>query len=215
MNRHQLNLSACTQHLDRWVLLEKQLAFLQSAFDDLPELLLRFVQRVPQRSNEPRWQDAESFLRWLTRRFEMTAEQRDHVLCQRARHAIERKAARLRIPYLRFLECSSVAKQLLGLIDGANGARIIVNPVHAWACFRTPALLDGLLKPPAGVLFNALSGQIHVSVPSADDRRRLRQLALLGPVTLAEWRQLEPGTEHEQLLKFIRYWTEQGMVAFL
>jgi hypothetical protein len=194
-------------------LLEKQLDFLKPAFEELADLLDEYVQAVPFHAADVGTQDPDRFLRWLTRRYEVTAEQRDYIFCQRARHAVERKARQQRLDYMHFLERWSLVQQLLPDLDSNTSLRVVVNPILAWARFHTPALLGTTVKPPAMVLFHAFREQTLVAVPSRTDRKLLRQLSRLGPVTLEEW--ADHGLSREELIDFVHRWAPEGVLALV
>src|SRR5262245_39962581 len=92
----------------RFEKLTDQLDFVAPAFDDFPGLIDAFIRSQPLVAYDTGASDGEQMLLWLTRTQNCTAEQLDHIACQRGRHAVEDLARCNRLGHTRFQELHSV-----------------------------------------------------------------------------------------------------------
>lgn len=194
--------------------LDNQLAFVAQAFDDFDELLRAYVRAVPLAAYATTTSDGDGFLDWLGRARSLTAEQHDYVACQRARHAVEGAARRNRPGHVLFQELAGVAGRLAEELDANPRLRVVLNPIHAWSRFLTPALLGGEAWPPADVLFFAVGNEISTAVLTPRGRAFVRRLARSGPRAAAEWLHGLGPTGRENFVSTCRQLAEVGLLAF-
>jgi hypothetical protein len=145
---------------------------------------------------------------------ELTPEQRDYVVCQRARHAVEDEARANRLGHVRFQELRSVADRLAAELDSNRRLRVHLNPIRAWALFMTPALLDEDASLPAAVLLFAVGNSISTAVLEPTGRSLVQELAACGPCTLDEWADRSWQADRDTLVEFCRDLAGMGLVAF-
>lgn len=194
--------------------LRRQLESVAPAFEDFEERLNEFHRSVPLAAYATTDTDADRLLAWLEREGGLTLEQRDHVACQRARHAVEAKARRKRVAYVRFQELASTAASLADDLGVNPGLRIHLNPIRARAKFVTPALLDEDAKPPADVMFFAHAGEISAAILDRRAKRLARELARLSPTTLDEWLYNGTRADSDELIAWCCDLAGMGLVAF-
>lgn len=197
----------------RGELLRMQLDFVAGAFPDFEDLLAAYFDEQPPAAGDTT-ADAARFLGWVERAGSPTPEQRDHVACQRARHAVEAEARKHRAGHLRFQELWSVAARRADEIDRVPGPRAHLNPIRVWSQFTTPALLDGDATLPADVLFFAAGEAIRTAVLEHQGRALVEELAWCGPRTLDEWAARSRHADREELVAVCRDLAEMGLVAF-
>lgn len=212
--RQQMWLFADENFAKRREKLQAQLALVEEAFDGLDGLLRRYVGEVRSAAYDTVASDADRFLRWLERAAELTPEQRDHVACQRARHAVEAAARQDRWAYVRFQELWSVADRLAEELGNNPDLVIHLNPSRAWSRFTTRALLDEESAVPAEVLFFAAGGEVRTALLEPAGQTLVRELASLAPCTLGEWAGLSTRADRDELAAFCRDLSSMGLVAF-
>lgn len=193
--------------------LRMQLDFVAGAFADFGNLLAAYLGEEPPAAGDPT-ADAARFLGWVERTCDPTPEQRDHVACQRARHAVEAEARRDRIGHLRFQELWSGTAGRADEIDRVPGLRVLLNPIRVWSRFTTPALVDDDVALPADVLFFAAGDAIRTAALEPHGRALVEELASCGPCTLDEWAGLSRHADREGLVDLCRDLAEMGLVAF-
>jgi hypothetical protein len=198
----------------RFELMKEQLAFVAGAFPNMDDLLADYLSEHPMAAFDTGTTDGDRFLGWLGQTQKLTRVQRDYLACQRARHAVEEAGRKLRRAHLRFQELWSVADDLSGQLGGSAGLRIHLNPVRAGARFRTRALLDRDLSPPADVLFFPVRHVIHAAVLDGAARAVVDNLAAAGPCTLDEWAALGAPLGREELIPLGRDLAATGLIAF-
>jgi hypothetical protein len=198
----------------RYEKLQKQLEFVAGAFDDLNDLINDYIENEPLAAYDTGDGDGERFLLWLERQRPLTAEQRDHVTCQRARHAVEDVARKDRRGHVRFQERWSVATQLAAELETNARLRICLNPIRVAARFETAALLDEDAALPADVLFFPVGNSVRTAVLEPGVAELLEELAGWEPCTLAQWACLSRHADRDELVALSRDLAEMGLVAF-
>jgi hypothetical protein len=198
----------------RFELIRQQLEFVAGAFTNIDDLLSDYMSEHPMAAFDTGTTDGDRFLGWLEQMQKLTRVQRDYLACQRARHAIEEAGRNLRRAHLRFQELWSVADDLSGQLGASAGLRIHLNPVRAGARFRTRALLDRDVSPPADVLFFPVRRVINVAVLDDAARAVVDDLAVAGSCTLDEWVALGAPLCREELIPLCRDLAATGLIAF-
>jgi hypothetical protein len=204
----------------RFEKLQRQLEFVQPAFDDFADLLVAFIRELPLAAYDTGTSDGDRFLEWLESRRRLTPEQNDFVVCQRSRHAVEDEGRRNRLGHVRFQELVSMANELAGELGVNRNLQIHLNPIRVWGRFETQALLDDNAEPPADVLFYASGNEVRTAVLETDGTRQVRELEVLSPCTLESWSDAsasmadrEPRSA-DDFVEFCRDMAEIGLVAF-
>lgn len=191
-----------------------QVGLLQSAFDNLEELLTEYIHEVPLAAYDTGCSDGDRFLQWINLTHVTNPEQQDHLACQLARHEVEHVARLNRLAHIRFQELRSMTNRLTDDLQTNPKLRIHLNPIRTWATFQTQRLLDEEAKAPADVLLFADSHQIRVSAFDAAGKSIVETLASHGPFTLTEWKRLDRSTSRSDLIEFCLDAAEMGLVAF-
>jgi hypothetical protein len=194
--------------------LEWQVEFVMPAFKDMAKLMEDYMRAQPLAAYASAASDGEGFLVWLEQTRKLTPVQRDHVVCQRVRHAAEAAARANLCGHLRFQELWSVAGTLAADLDDNPGLLVHLNPIHAWAQFTTRALVDEEATLPAEVVFFPVGSAIHTAVLEPDARAGVEALARCGPCTLSRWQTAVGDADREELIALGRDLAALGMVAF-
>jgi hypothetical protein len=203
----------------RFEKLQRQTEFVADAFAEFDELLVEFMRHHPLSAYDTGTSDGERCLRWLERTGELSPEQRDYIICQRARHAVEESARSNRLAYVRFQELWSTSDLLIDEIGSNPDLRIYLNPIRIWSRFETQVLLDADCETPADVLFFPVQGDIRTALLEPSGYRRVRALAELSPCMIETWVEAPSADRsdratHSQLIEFCRDLAEMGLVAF-
>jgi hypothetical protein len=198
----------------RCALLGMHLKFLRQAIDDLDERFKAYSRQQTLQAYVHDSEDAQRFLDWLRREGRLTAEQRDHVACQAARLEVEAQALADRRAHVRFQELWSVSEELAAELEANPDLRVHLNPLRAWACFHTRALLDEEASVPAQVLFFAVGRDIHTAVLEEEGKALVEELAGLAPCTVASWAAVSRHAGAEELTALCRDLSDMGLVAF-
>jgi len=203
----------------RFEKLQRQTEFVAGAFTEFDELLVEFIRHYALSAYDTGASDGERCLRWLERTRELSPEQRDYIICQRARHAVEESARKNRLAYVHFQELCSTSSQLLEEVGCNPDLRIYLNPIRIWSRFETRALLDDDSETPADVLFFPLQGDIRTTVLEPVGYRRVRALAELSPCMIETWVEAPSANRRDratqsQLIEFCGELAEMGLVAF-
>lgn len=170
----------------RFEKLSDQLEFVAEAFDDFEHMIEVYVRSQPLGPYDSAVNDAEKMLLWLLDKRPLSPVQRDYVLCQRARHAVEELARCHRKGHVAFQRLRRTQPADVQQID-FGGTVLHVNPIRANATFVSRALLDSASDPPTEVLFFPDGHEIVTAVLEPDALRALLTLATIEPCTLAEW----------------------------
>lgn len=192
--------------------LSRQVEFVAEQFEDFEPLIVEFIKAHPLAALSNGAQDGDRLLEWLLQEHEVSDEQLDYIVCQRARHAIEQLAHQRRLDYVRFHERSSLLDELLCQLASDPLLRIYLNPIHTWARFVTPVLLEDA-QPPANVLFFASRGQVATALLELEGQTLINELADFEPCTLAEWSSLTQLADRHQLEELCRDLAEMGLVC--
>lgn len=204
----------------RYKKLQVQLEFVQPAFDDFEDLLEAYVHEFPLSAYDTGTSDGDRFLAWLESHRELTPEQRDFVICQRSRHAVEDEGRRNRLGHVRFQELASLTSELVGELDSNPNLQVHLNPIHVWGRFQSKALLDEDAEPPADVLFYASDNEVRTAVLEPEGQQLAHELATLSPCTLDQWAALgnsfadRESRSQNELASFCRDMADIGLVAF-
>jgi hypothetical protein len=203
----------------RFEKIQKQVEFVGDAFDTLDELISDFVVSTAPAAYDTGVDDGEQFLRWLETAHRPTAEQRDYIACQRARHAVEDVARRNRILHIHFQELLSTAESLGAELETNRTLRIHLNPVRAWSQFETRTLLDDGAELPAVVLFYAVGNDVRTALLEPEGIARVREFEEAGDGTLESWWARNrwsgnPVGSSAELAEFCRDLAGIGLVAF-
>jgi hypothetical protein len=194
--------------------LARQLEFVEPQFAEFESLLIDYIRAKPLMALDDGIQDADRMLVWLMAHRELTAEQRDYIVCQRARHAIEELARRHRLDYVRFHERFSLVDQLLARLESDPSLRIHLNPIRRWTRFTTSALLEETTPPPASVLFFGSQGAVASAVLELEGQTLINELADLQPCTLDEWAALTQLVDRQRLVEFCHDLARMGLICF-
>lgn len=195
----------------RFEKLSDQLEFVAEAFDNFERQIEVFVREQPLSAYDTGVSDGERMLLWLLDKRSLTPVQRDYVLCQRARHAVEELARCHRAGHLRFQRLRGLQPADVAGID-LNQVRLHVNPIRANSTFITSALLDSLSEPPTEVLFFPDNHEIATAVLEPFALQSLHKLAAIEPCTLQQWAD-ELGCELSALVEIARELLEVGLLA--
>ena len=199
----------------RFEKLDKQLELVKEVFgEQFEEYAVEFIKALPLGAYDSGQYDGEKFLAWLVENKPLTPEQRDHIACQRARHAIENMGRNQRLAHVRFQEIASLAEQLVDELETNPGLQIHLNPIRVWSKFETGALLGEEIDSPIDVLFFAVRNETSTAVLEENGRNLVEELATLAPVTLATWAAISEFADREELVELCRDLAEMGLVAF-
>lgn len=211
--REQMCLFAEENIDKRFEKLENQLEFVAEAFPDLGDLLGRYLEE-PQLAYDTVITDAQRFLTWLTRTQNPTAEQRDFIVCQQARHELDLLAREKRVAHVRFQDLSGMASRVVEDLPTDPNLKIYLNPIRRWEMFETRALLDEEAEVPACVLFYAVGDQVTTAVLDSAGKELIEELAGIEPCTLDGWAEHNGAVPREELIEFCAGLADMGLVAF-
>ena len=203
------NLDKRLEKLDKSLELVKE-----SLGEQFEEMAVEFIKSLPMGAYDSGQYDGEKFLVWLVENKSLTPEQRDHVACQRARHAIESMGRNQRMAHVRFQEYGSLAEELANELETNPGLQIHLNPIRVWSKFETGELLGEEVDEPIDVLFFAVRNETSTAVLEDDGRELVEELATLSPVSLATWVALSEHADRDELIELCRDLAEMGLVAF-
>ncbi|HZL91506.1 MAG TPA: hypothetical protein VFB96_24265 [Pirellulaceae bacterium] len=199
----------------RFEKLADQLEFIAPAFDDFAGLIEAFIRNQPLAAYDTGASDGEQMLLWLTRTQPCTAEQLDHIACQRGRHAVEDLARCNRLGHTHFQELRSVTpseeRELRLLL--ACGVTLHLNPIRIWTTFHTRVLLDDEAGVPAAVILFPVGSEIAIAVLEDDARPLVSELARLGPCSLAQWSAVTTRADSDRLEELVGDLAGLGLVA--
>lgn len=222
-NVARLKILAATQQEDRYSdtanetsrrldELKNACALLADGFNEFDGMIETYVQEVPLHVRDSESRDCNRFLLWLERRVELSDEQRDFIINQQSRHAVEFVALKQRIAHMRFQEIAR-GGETVDLKSTKQLAKYVhLNPVHVWATFETHAFLDEETPVPATVLFYPANDEIRTAVVSENAKRILRNLER-GPQKLRTLIRQTSRSERDSLLETINELISQRVIA--
>jgi len=199
--------------------LQRQLEFAFDAFEDTEDLLIKFIKEQPLASYDTGASDGECMLKWMEQTMDLSPEQCDHIACQRARHALEDVARKMRVPHIHFQEILGMAETVGDDLEGNPNLRVHLNPIRVWSRFETPVLLDEDAEVPADVLFFPVGSDIRTAVLEDSGRLRVEVLEQLGACSFERWAEELDDREgmevdREELIAFAKDLAEMGLLAF-
>ncbi len=194
--------------------LQRQCNFVVKAYPELAAPIVDYAREVAVGAYDRGSSDGDGFLRWLIDNHALSAEQLDHVTCQRARFEVEALAREDRRGHVQFQEYRSVARYLAGEVDRNPRLRIHLNPIRAWVWFHTPALVGEETALPARVVFFPTGSDIAATLVESQGQVLVEELASRDPLTLGEWVNVTESATRCQLLTFCRDLAAAGLVAF-
>ena len=145
-----------------------QAALLEDVVSDLEDRVIAYVQELPLAAYDTGCTDGDRFLQWLDESNELTDEQTDYLVCQRARLQLEDVARSNRLGHVRFQELWSLKDSLLGELDESTRLNVHLNPIRCSVVFRTTALLDEDDITPAEVVVFACRNDMRTAVFQAE-----------------------------------------------
>ena len=166
--------------------LSDQLESVAGAFDDFERLIEVYVRQHPLAAFDTSASDGERMLLWLLDKRALSPVQRDYVLCQRGRHAVEELARCHRTGHVEFQRLRR--RQPTGSEYVTDPTTLLhVNPVRANATFITQALLDPRSQPPTEVLFFPDGAEIATVVLEPKALAAVLTLAGMAPCSFEAW----------------------------
>ncbi len=191
-----------------------QVELLRDVFDELEELVVEYVKTLPLAAYDTGCSDGERCLRWIEDEHRPTPEQRDYIVCQRSRHAIESIARSKRLAHVQFQDLSGMADRLSDELPTNPELKIHLNPIRFWSKLETRALLDDEAATPANVLFYAAGSDTRTAVLEPAGQTRIRELEAIGPCTLDEWLMTMSDAARDELIEIVQETAQIGLVAF-
>ena len=198
----------------RFLKLKDQFEELDAAFDNLDDLIDRYIRRVPLAAYETGSSDGEKFLQWITVTTRPTAEQQDVIACQQCRYSVETTAERHRLDHLRFQEIWASVRRFSAELETNPALWIHLNPIHSWTRFHTRALLDDEADLPACVVFFPVASDIRTAVLEASAEALARDLELFGPCRLDDLLAGDNPTVRREVIDICLDMADIGLVAF-
>jgi len=193
--------------------LTKQLEFVAGEFENFEDLVIEFIRTVPLAAYDSGQGDGQRLLDWILENKPVTAEQRDYITCQSARHEIEQVAREKRVAHIHFQEIRSLNERNLDRLETDGDLQIHLNPLRVWKRFHTRALLDEDAQTPADVIFFAVQSDISTAVLEDDGRRLIWELTEQAPITLDSWAATTDESDREELIELTRDLAAMGLVA--
>ncbi len=157
---------------------------LDESFPDLDEWIDAYLREIPAAAYDSSRLDCGRFLLWVDTHCPLTAPQRDGVMSQRSRLAVEERARADRFAYLRFCDLCSVADVQLDELESNPTVRVLLNPTRVWGTLRTRQFLDRAALLPAQVMFYAADGDVRTAVLEGLGLETVRTLETQGVSTL-------------------------------
>jgi hypothetical protein len=164
-----------------------QMNLIGAAFDDAGHSDMELVHAVPQIAGDDNASEGAGDLQWLERMRPLSREQRDYLLCQRARDAVRAMAIENRTAHLRFQELLGMADQFVNELGTNPTLRIRLNPIRIWRQLESRSLVGDDSETPADVLFYPVKESIQAAVLRPVALERIRPLCRFGSCTIAEW----------------------------
>lgn len=200
-------------HAQRLRQLHAACALLADGMDDLEELIVEYVRKVPLSPRDTGRGDAERFLNWLDHHESLSDEHRDYVRCQQSRNIVEFVAVMRRLAHVRFQELLSMNERLLAELETNPRLVVYLNPIHVWSRFETRALLDEEDSVPASVLFFPVGNEIRTVAIGPEAEELIQTLERAGATRVKDLKKLWPREEHDVLRALLTELAEMGVVA--
>ncbi len=192
--------------------LKNACALLADGFNEFDGMIETYVQEVPLQVRDSESRDCDRFLLWLERSVDLSDEQRDFIINQQSRHAVEFVALKQRIAHMRFQEMARGGEAIDAKSAKSLSQYVHLNPVHVWATFETHAFLDEETPVPATVLFYPANDEICTEVVGEGAKTFLRGLER-GPQKLRTLIRQTPKSDRESLLETINQLVNQRVIA--
>ena len=189
-----------------------EMEFVRPAFDDIDELIIEYIRSEPLASLATSSSDAERMAQRLLQTRQLTAIQKDYLVCQQARHQVEQLARAQRLEHVQFQDLCSLRKQFIGSLETDPTLRLCINPLRVWKRFETAEFLDGE-SPPADVVFFADGPEIATAVIEPMGRALLKELASLAPCAVDSWIAVSEHGDRDDIFGLVPPLTELGLVA--
>ncbi|WP_197442201.1 hypothetical protein [Thalassoglobus polymorphus] len=178
-------------------------ALLADGLSGFDELIEKYVQVEKRNRRDTPNRDCERFLEWLESKVQLTDQQRDMIVNQQSRHAVEFVALKQRIAHLRYEEMLSNSQPFQKHSAQHLGELVYLNPVHVWATFDTHAFIEDESPIPATVLFYPAAGSVRTAVIDEQSEQIIRELEQ-GPQKLRTLLKQTPKEERETFLEAIQ-----------
>jgi hypothetical protein len=199
--------------------LTDQMELFDDDFEELPELISRYIREIPLAAYDTGTTDADRFVRWLPTVIELTPEQRDLTLVVRSRFAVEEAGRRNRMGHVRFQELVSLNDRLAPELGTNPGLRIHLNPMRTRAVFETGLLIGEEEYPEGGVevLFFAFQTEVRTVILEPEGRALVQTLSETGSCVLPQLKQqldLTTSLDDEALIEMLTDCSDVGLLAF-
>lgn len=199
--------------------LNDQVELFEDKFDNLEDLLNRYIQEVPLAAYDTGTSDTDRFVRWLPSTVELTPEQRDLTLVIRSRFAVEEAGRRNRMGHVRFQELVSLNEKLVSELESNTQLLIHLNPIRARAVFETGLLTgeEDVLESGVEVLFFAFQTEVRTVILEPEGRELVQALSSCGPCLLSRLRlqlDLTTSLDDEELMEMLTDCSSVGLIAF-
>ena len=200
----------------RFLKLNDQLEFVAEFYDESEweDFIVDYIKSKPLAAYDTGCSDGENFLLWLGQTTNPTAEQRDAILCQQARHAVEEVARSNRLKHLHFQDLYSLAEQMISEWSQKENLKMVLNPIHVYETFQTTALLDEEDDLPASVIFYPFQGDIRTALLEPEGEQLISLLKSKGPQTFESLIIERVDITREEILELSKDLMEMGLIAF-
>lgn len=212
-----LNSGACEDQIahsdqQRFEQLKASCPALADGFEGFDFLIAVYLRECPRRPGDSETCDCNRFLRWLDEQVDLTDSQRDLVVDQLSRNAVEFVALKQKLAHVRFQQLLSASEPMSPESARHLSQFVYLHPIHVWATYESQALLDEDTNTPATVLFFPFEHQIRTVVLSDSQRALIRELEQ-GPQTVRSLLRSTPKADREQLLADLAKFVEMKLIA--
>jgi len=189
-----------------------QAALLEDVVEYLEDRVIAYVQELPLAAYDTGCTDGDRFLQWLATCGDLTDEQMDHLVCQRARLQLEDIARANRLGHVRFQELWSLKDKLLPQFNATSSLIVHVNPIRCRTVFRTTALLDEEDITPANVVVFACRNNMRTAVIEAEGIAICETLQS-SPLAISQLIEVSPQLAAEDIVDVVQESVEMGLMA--
>lgn len=197
--------------------LKDESELLEDEFDNLEELIEKYVRTQPLQAYDTGTSDIANFMNWLSQELELTPEQRDLTVVLRSRTAVEEIGRQNRLAHVQFQELRSLIDEF-GPELGTNASlKIRLNPVRLWATFESRLFLEEDDAAGVEVLFYAFGNEVRTAVLEPEARSLIRTLGECQPCSLSDLHEridLTAGLDRDELREILLDSAEAGLIAF-